>query len=269
MSTWNADPNDPNNQNQGTPEGMPPAEALPEAPAWNYAEASPDAAPPPPSQFQPPSEQQPMIRCEVTGKLVPAEDAVEFQGRMVSAEGKNLLLRSLMGGQSTSGILIRPSFWRRLGCTILDNIIVSIVVFPTVVVTTIVLLQFFPPSSGGEGLVNGVGQVLSGIISVAYFTIFHAIWGKSLGKMAGRYRVVNMADGSPISFSTALFRAFWFAGIYMIPGLAMMIWMPAGLVIGLIAAFYGLGNSLALVIDSEYNRALHDRLAGTRVVMDD
>lgn len=259
MTTWNTEPDDKNNWD--VPNDTNKTDSVDAEPVQAYAEEVAQ----PPSHGQP-AEQSPMIRCEVTGKLVPVEDAVEFQGKMVSAEGKNILLRSLMGGQ-TGGVLTRPSFWRRLGCIILDNIIISFIIFPVVFVMTILMMQF-SPTTVNEQFASAIGQIVGSLLSFSYFMIFHAVWGKTIGKMAGRFHVVKM-DGSPITFSIAAVRSFWFTGIYVTPALAMLIWLPIGIVLSLVVALYALANSLALVTDSQYNRALHDRLAGTRVVMDD
>jgi uncharacterized RDD family membrane protein YckC len=84
-------------------------------------------------------------------------------------------------------------------------------------------------------------QFFGSIISVAYFIVFHWLWGQTLGKMAFQIRVVRM-DGGPLSFGQSV-------GRYFATFLSTIT-----LFIGFIMA--GVRSD---------KRALHDLLAGTRV----
>lgn len=223
------------------------------------------ATPPPlPEQASPPAshpEERSMVRCEVTGKLIPPEDAVEFRGRTVSAEGKQILLQQLMGG-AASGQLIRPGFFRRLFCAILDYVIALFVVIPLTVVVFLLA-----PDSQSEAALSNAAQIAGAGIIFAYHTLFLGVWGKTLGKMAGGFRVVNL-DGSRISWGTAARRAFWAQGVGALPAFFTLVSPTVGALATLLFFLYGLADCIALVVDGDMNRALHDRLAGTRAVMD-
>lgn len=80
-------------------------------------------APQPGEQAQPGAQ----ARCEVTGRMVHPDDLVEFQGKMVSAAGKRILLRQLMGGESDKNAIVKPSFVRRALCAMMDRVILFIV----------------------------------------------------------------------------------------------------------------------------------------------
>ena len=80
------------------------------------------------------------------------------------------------------------------------------------------------------------------VVSAAYFIFFHWVWGQTLGKMAVQIKVVSI-DGGPLSFGQAV-------GRY----LAMF----------LSAIILGIGFIMAGIRTDK--RALHDLLAGTRVI---
>lgn len=204
-----------------------------------------------------------LVRCEVTGKMTPIEDTVFFQGRRVSAEGKNILLRRLMGGTVNQSILVKPSVIRRFLCSMLDNAILVAVFIPLALIILLVLAPFPGRSENSAGFLI---QILAALFGFAYYATFHGIWGQSIGKMVGNYRVVNM-DGTPINYTVAAARAFWSTGIQIIPALCMTVSPLLGAGISIFTSLYGLADCIALLVDSQYNRALHDRLAGTRVVM--
>jgi uncharacterized RDD family membrane protein YckC len=97
-------------------------------------------------------------------------------------------------------------------------------------------------SAGGGTAVKGLVNVFGTLLGAAYGIIFHWLWGQTLGKMALQIKVVSM-DGGPLTFGQA-------AGRYFATFLSAII-----LCIGFIMA--GIRSD---------KRALHDLLAGTRVV---
>ena len=203
--------------------------------------------------------------CEVTGRRVAADDAVEFQGRLVSAEGKEILLERLRNGEPVPGKgLVRPSFIRRLLCSLLD----SIFLFFLWIMSDVLIYDTPEATSMSQDFATGAygWYVFGAACPFVYYWLMQGAYGQTLGKMAGGFRVVNM-DGSPLRWHTSLKRAFWSDGIDLIP---VVVSIAAGsLSEGLILVtwLYSLVNCLALVTDGEFGRALHDRLAGTRVVM--
>ncbi|HEY4911567.1 MAG TPA: RDD family protein [Methylomirabilota bacterium] len=95
---------------------------------------------------------------------------------------------------------------------------------------------------GGGMALKGAVNLFGTLIGAAYGIVFHWLWGQTLGKMALQIKVVSM-DGGPLSFGQA-------TGRYFATFLSALI-----LCIGFIMA--GIRSD---------KRALHDLLAGTRVV---
>jgi uncharacterized RDD family membrane protein YckC len=81
-----------------------------------------------------------------------------------------------------------------------------------------------------------------GILGVIYPVVFHWLWGQTLGKMAVQIRVV-MLDGGSLTLGTAVIRQ-------------LASWLSA--------LIFGIGYLMAGLRADK--RALHDLLAGTRVV---
>lgn len=205
-----------------------------------------------------------LVRCEITGKMVPPDDAVEFRGKLVSAEGKEILLERLRNNEElkTDRHLTRPSFWRRFLCSMLDAIVIAIVMGVLKAVFLIPESSVFDDDFSSRGY----QAVLLRVVLVSLYTaVFHGMYGQTPGKMVGGFRVVNM-DGTPITGRTAVVRAFWSDGYDLLP-VILIVLAPDMEWVWLISALYGLANCIALIADTDYNRALHDRLAGTRTVM--
>lgn len=208
-----------------------------------------------------------LVKCEITGKLVPPDEIIEIQGHRVCAEGKEELLQRLRSGEMMPGELDRPSVIHRFGCIFLDHIILGVpfVILMLAIVGTVMV----QPDSKAEIIRNqGLVGFLVIVINVAYFTILHGTRGQTLGKMAGKIKVVNL-DGSKLTMGSA----FWRAILYVGPQIAVpFVQMGAPEAMGLSTALGGIGSVYALVncicvlADSDKRRALHDRLAGTRVI---
>lgn len=205
-----------------------------------------------------------LVRCEITGKMVSPDDAVEFQGRLVSAEGKEILLERLRNneGRGPAGEPRRPSFWRRLLCSLLDTAILGVILGALVAVLDLPDSSIFDDDFAVRGYPGFLLRVACTFFYAAYM---HGKYGQTLGKMIGGYRVANR-DGTAITWPTAFVRAFWSDG-YDLAFSIVVVLRPDLEWIWLFSLLYGLVNCLALVADTGYNRALHDRLAGTRVVM--
>lgn len=211
-----------------------------------------------------------LVKCEVTNKLYKLEDMVEFRGRVVSAEGKGILFRELMLGQVNNALyLVRPSFWRRLLCSTLDSAILWVFSFFVISWILDALNIRYIYFISKRLPVNAAEVVANVFVAVTYFFIMHAHFGKTLGKMAGGYRVINM-DGTKITTSAAAARSFWYAGIGALNCFSYYFRYSESVILGLsyIVSMYSLANCITLVADFRYNRPIHDRMAGTRVVLD-
>jgi uncharacterized RDD family membrane protein YckC len=200
---------------------------------------------------------QQMGQCAVTGKMVPEDELVTIQGQRVCAEGKAILLDRLKAGESMPGELERPTILRRFGCIFVDGLIVGL---PFAILNAIL-------TRGNPNLMLlGLVTLVSAAVQVVYFGQMHAAGGQTLGKKAGKLRVVNL-DGSPISLQTAYIRALAYAG----PGALLGLTEIAGMGVALMAAnvivgVYGLTDVIFALVDQNMQRALHDRIAGTRVI---
>ena len=121
----------------------------------------------------------------------------------------------------------RPAgFWIRFVAVLIDGVVL--------LVAQGILFSAGWMVSGGS---TGGGMAVKGVVNV-----FHWLWGQTLGKMALQIKVVSM-DGGPLTFGQA-------AGRYFATFLSAII-----LCIGFIMA--GIRTD---------KRALHDLLAGTRVI---
>jgi len=136
---------------------------------------------------------------------------------------------------------IRPAgFWIRFVACLIDFFVLSLV--QTVLFGVGWVLYGGPMDARMAVRAVSLGaQFFASIISVAYFIVFHWLWGQTLGKMAFQIRVVRM-DGGPLSFGQSV-------GRYFATFLSTIT-----LFIGFIMA--GVRSD---------KRALHDLLAGTRV----
>jgi uncharacterized RDD family membrane protein YckC len=208
----------------------------------------------------PTSEPPRFMPCAVTGKMVPADELVNFQGQMVSAEGKMILLDRLKAGEPMTGEMDRPRFTLRWGCSILDSLLLGV---PTAL-GTYFLFGFRPHlQSTEQHLYSFVAQA----IYLIYFALMHASTGQTLGKRAGHIKVVDL-DGQPITAGTAWIRALAYGG----PGLLAMIIMmfqnrQLTLYANIFSAGWGLTDCICLIADTTRQRALHDHIAGTRVIV--
>ena len=113
------------------------------------------------------------------------------------------------------------------------------------------------------------------VASWFYFLCLHGGKGKSVGKMVGHLRVVNL-DGSRASWKTILLRSTLYPGTIAVIGACGL--LPNSLsvtsfrwALGLAAlAFmvWVLADALVALFDTRMQRSLHDRICGTRVIRD-
>ena len=181
--------------------------------------------------------------CSECRRPFPAADMVSFQGRMVCAECKPLFFQRVQEGGPLPGVLEYGGFWIRCGAKMIDNIIVLVVT-----VAVVIPLTLWAARAGAAGAtVRAMGlQVVMTLFRFAiltgYGTYFVGRYGATPGKMVCGLRVVR-PDGSRLSYGHACGRVFATALSYLT------------LYIGFIIAAF----------DDE-RRALHDHVAGTRVI---
>jgi len=241
---------------------------------------------------------------QITGQTLPADETIVLHGYRVGAEGKQILLDRLQAGQAPAADSAdRPGFWRRVGCYLLDTVILIIPSWCVGAIIGTVFVGIFtatsqsgstpfspqpggggPPmgpgtgtgsaaAAGGAGIaIQGLAQLVIQFMYLAYFSIQHARTGQTIGKKAGGLRVVNM-DLTPIPTGTA-----WVRGLYLcLPGLIIAPLMmfaaiaprPMIIIMGLVSVaggIYLLVNFIIGLADTQYQRTLHDRWAGTRVI---
>lgn len=201
-----------------------------------------------------------LVKCEVTGELLDAGQAFTFQGKLVSADGKKILLREMMGGGRAKGdSLPRPGLVRRWICFALDGVAVTML---TIIASTILNTSIITE----DQLESAQIELLSVVISFAYLVILHGAFGQTLGKMIGGIQVMNL-DAQPISYKNAAIRGFWSSGIFCIPLFIATMSLGWGLISWLFIRLYGTVNVAALLTNTTQHRALHDRLSGTHVYM--
>ena len=215
------------------------------------------------------------VQCEITRQWVPEDEIITIQGHRVCAEGKAELLERLRSGELMPGELERPTVLRRFGCAFLDGLILGII---NAALGVMVVGAAFA-GAGAPGGTNPLGgtfaalQVVLAAISLLYYTLLHGKYGQTLGKMAGKLKVVN-DDGSPISMGTAFVRALYWQG----PGVVASLILAAEIVMratptmtisqtfNFVVLIYIVTSIVMALMDRAQQRAIHDRLAKTRVI---
>lgn len=209
-----------------------------------------------------------MAQCSITKKWFPEDELVTFQGQLVSAEGKQILLDRLQTGASAPNELMRPGILRRFGCIFLDGIVLGVV---GLVLDLLLGLSFFGYAGTAQGsLMAGMGNLLSVAAAILYFGLLHGWNGQSLGKRVGNLRVINM-DGTPISKSKAFARALAYTFGNVLIALTLFVGlltknMTVFALGSVLAGVWGLTDCIMALVDTRMQRSLHDRICGTRVI---
>ena len=215
-----------------------------------------------------------MAQCSVTGKWFPEDEVVAFQGQLVSAEGKQILLDRLQTGAEKTTVMTRPSVWRRFWCLLIDWLILG-PLWLLVVRFTIYPLIFLPPLITHPLVDVPVVLVflVLGVAVIGYFSLQHGQSGKSIGKVIGKLRVVNL-DGSRISRKKALARAVAYFGIILVMTARPLTegLLPESatgrlnVLAELVFMLWTLADIALALADTPMQRSLHDRICGTRVI---
>jgi uncharacterized RDD family membrane protein YckC len=213
--------------------------------------------------------EQNLVQCEITGEWVPEDEIIVIQGHGVCAAGKEELLQRLKSGERLPGEMERPPFLRRLGCLLLDGILLGAA---GLAVQAAILGYVIPESPGQLEAAKGdlfLVRLLGLLGSLAYLTLLHGLYGKTLGKMAGKIKVVA-PDGSPIDLTKAFVRALVFTGPQLLgPAVPLIGNEDVSSAFQVVGVVYVLLNLLVMLADRDQHRALHDRVAGTRVIVVD
>ena len=210
-----------------------------------------------------------MAQCSITKKWFPEDELVTFQGQLVSAEGKQILLDRLQTGASAPNEFVRPGAWRRIGCIFfIDGILIGVlglildyacgITFSTSLADPTLILRRI------------IVSILGLAVAILYFGLLHGWKGQSLGKMVGNLRVINM-DGTPISKPKAFGRAlaYTFGNVLIVLALLVGLLTKNMAIIGWgsgLAALWGLTDCIMALADTHMQRSLHDRICGTRVI---
>lgn len=127
-------------------------------------------------------------------------------------------------------------FWRRALALLLDYVFLLLVLG----LAAFLVRAVWGDTGRASRMVEAALRAFGWFFPLLYATLFHWLWGQTMGKMLVGARVVTV-HGTPLSFRRALGRTF--------------AWVLAALPLGA-------GLALAVLPDK---RGLHDRLAGTRV----
>jgi len=175
--------------------------------------------------------------CAMSGQRRPKRDMLEFEGRWVSAEHKDEFLQRLREGVSLPSDVVYGTFGRRFSAKFIDGLIVGVV--------NAVISAFLGAAlaSAGKIVVQVVVQLVGISLTLAYLVYFIRKNDATPGKKAMGLRLLR-ADGSKLSKRRIIGRHFaeYLSSLTLLIGYLM-------------AAF-----------DKEQRRALHDRIADTRVI---
>ncbi len=191
----------------------------------------------------------PLIWCDLCGRQVGQDDTLVLQGKRVCSTCKPIAVERVREGLplGESSSLPYAGFWIRFAAKFIDGIILGIfnqIVLAVMGMGAFQTQTYGPGSTDVEEAVQmmWLAQLVIFAANCAYNTLFVGAWGGTPGKLLCGLRIVQ-PDGSKVSY----LRAF---GRYFAEILSAMI-----LLIGYIMAAF----------DKE-KRALHDRIASTRVI---
>jgi uncharacterized RDD family membrane protein YckC len=167
-----------------------------------------------------------------------AANAVKPQGAGAAQQRPDLNL------VSSPTMKMEPAgFWIRWLAMIVDGVIVNLVSFPLGFAMGFASVTVFKDSASMDALMNGLSQAIGLVVGVAYVGYFTSRKGATLGKLAFGMRVYKEGTTQHLTFIRAVLREVAKIASYLT------------LLIGFIMA--GVRKD---------KRALHDLLAGTRVM---
>jgi uncharacterized RDD family membrane protein YckC len=206
-----------------------------------------------------PSPEAPPAR-EPGGFALPEPPASEHPGGYTSPPPPGAFGGGPSPAPFATGSYRLAGWWSRVAASLIDGLIVGVGgILLMVLIGTVFSAGFF---AGDEvGVASLIVGLFIGFLAFAIVALLYAPWmmartdGKTLGRMAMNIRVVR-ANGAPMTFGFAMLRE------------VAVKWLLFGMVAG------SLTFGLAYIVDvlwplwDEENRALHDILVDTRVVVD-
>jgi uncharacterized RDD family membrane protein YckC len=180
--------------------------------------------------------------CTQCGRQFPSEELVRFGTATVCGNCKEIYAQRLRETGQVAGRRIYAGFWIRFVAVFIDGIALGIVNFA---IQTILNVRVTNPDVNHLGVLMGaigLSFTVSLLLSMLYECFFLVQFGATPGKMIFKLKVIT-AEGGGITWGRAIGRHFakYLSGITLLIGYIM-------------AGF-----------DSE-KRALHDYIAGTRVI---
>jgi uncharacterized RDD family membrane protein YckC len=183
-------------------------------------------------------------RCSSCGGVFSTADMVSFGDAWVCAACKPAYFQRIQQGEQPSGAVVYAGFWIRFVAKLIDGVILYLAQMPLMMLmgssgtkppsNPAELAAYFSKTAGTTGVAVVMG--------IAYSVFFLGRFGATPGKMALKLKVVR-PGGEPISYPQALGRYFGEIVSSLICS------------IGYIMAGF-----------DEEKRALHDRIAATRVI---
>ncbi len=200
----------------------------------------------------------PLHRCEITGEQLPSGELIRFRGKWVGEKGKQILLDRLLSGEDIEPEWITATIGRRFGAFSLDWAPLLIIIF------TWIVLDVF----GHDFVFFCVITLALFLLVVAYFGFQIGRAGQTWGKKVAGIKVITR-NGDPLSMRRGLIRSVFYAlPLLLLVLTCVSIAFPILGAACLFTAFlYPPLDILFMFADFSQRRALHDLLAGTRVVM--
>lgn len=219
-------------------------EGMAEWQPWRAVQVQTAGGHPNPPMGEPPVQEAPaygaMGSCVECGNMFPPDEMVSHEGRTICAACKPRYFQRLQEGGLAPGAFLYGGFWIRFCAKFIDGIIVGILNMVLGFIAGIMIAS--NPTPENILAIQIVLNLVSFAINIAYITYFLGRFGATPGKMALGLKVVR-PDGSPLTYGRACGRGF----SEILSGIILMI--------GYIMAAF-----------DEEKRALHDRIADTRVV---
>jgi uncharacterized RDD family membrane protein YckC len=184
--------------------------------------------------------------CSVCRKSFSVNDVIHYEKDTICFNCKNEYFQKVREGvdESNKGTLVYASVSTRFVASLIDGIITIILnlIITFLLTGSIVVMGKTMNDSHAVGTTAILAIIIPQILGLLYSVVFIGWKGATPGKMLFKIKVVQ-PDGSPITFGRAFLRYIGYFISSIILG------------IGYIMAFF----------DNE-KRALHDRIAGTRVI---
>jgi uncharacterized RDD family membrane protein YckC len=177
--------------------------------------------------------------CGVCQQTFPPDQVIRYGAHYVCGNCKPQFLQRLREGGQIGAGLEYARFGKRFMAKIVDTFAIYFV--------TLGLDMIISAGSGTNARINPAFALLlmavNLTVSFAYPIFFLGKWGQTLGKMAAGIKVVT-PEGTSISYGKA-----------------------AGRVLAEIVTGFTFGIGYLMVLWDPERRALHDRIAGTRVIV--